>query len=170
MGAIPWGFSFAQKGVLVYGLPQGWLPGTGMVHPQVQAGPTVPQEVNPCQRNPNDHVLTPAVPNLLMDSTARITLLLPAGSTTNTSVPRTSTRSTVVPGNASETDTSVSILSARSARSKADLFLQRKYITKSPFRRVALMQGTISCPCADPVTIRSTMKLVTGRGVRISGT
>ena len=63
MGAILWGFSYAQKGVLVYGLPQGWLSGTGMVHPQIQAGPTVPQEVNSCQRNLNDHVLTQAVPN-----------------------------------------------------------------------------------------------------------
>ena len=74
MGAIPWGFSFAQKGVLVYGLPQGWLPGTGMVHPQMQTGSTVPQEVNPCQRNLNDRVLTQAAPNLLMDSTAMTTL------------------------------------------------------------------------------------------------
>ena len=63
MGAIPWGFFYAQKGVLVYGLPQSRLPGTGVVHRQVQAGSAVPQEVNPCQRNPNAHVLTQAVPS-----------------------------------------------------------------------------------------------------------
>lgn len=143
MGAIPWGFSFAQKGVLVYGLPQGWLLGTGMVHPEIQAGSTVPQEVNPCQRNLNDRVPTQAVPNLLMGSTAMIMLLLPADSTTNTSGPQTSTKSMAAPGNASVTATSHSTPFVSNAKKKADLFLQKKCITKSPFHRVALTQGTI---------------------------
>ena len=62
MGAIPWGFFYAQKGVLVYGLPQSRLPGTGVVHHQVQVGQTISQEVKQCQENPSDRVRTPAAP------------------------------------------------------------------------------------------------------------
>ena len=36
---------------------------------------------------------------------------------------------------------------------------------KIPSPKAALMQGTTLCPCADPVTTKSTTRLATGRGL-----
>ena len=99
-------------------------------------------EVNQCQADRNDRVLTSAVLTLRTDSTMSNTQPFHGNSTTSTSVPRISTRSTAVRGNAYATDTSHSTLFVSVAKRKVGLFLHRKCITRYPFHRVALMQGT----------------------------
>ena len=78
-----------------------------------------------------------------MDSTVKITQLLPDGSTTNTNALRTSTRSMAEPGNGFVTATSVTILCVSNARKKVKLFPQLKFTTRFPSQRAALMQERI---------------------------
>ena len=62
-------------------------------------------EVNRCQRNRNDRVLTPAVPSLQTDSTAKSIEYRNGESMTSMNDPRTSIKNTDAPGSASAIDT-----------------------------------------------------------------
>lgn len=161
MGAIPWGFSHAMKEVHSNGLPQGRLPGTDMVHPPLQIPPPSEEGGKPCQVDRNDRVPIPAVPTLRMDSIAANTLPLHENSTTNMSVPPTSTRNTAVHGNASVTAMSRSIPFANSASRTADSFQQRKYITNYPSPRVEHTQERTLWLCAAPAIRKFTTISVT---------
>ena len=161
MGAIPWGFSHATKEVHSHGLLQGGLPGTDMVHPPLQIPLSSEEGGKPCQVDQSDRVLTPAVPTLRTDSIAANTLPLHENSTTNTSVPPTSTKNTAVRGNASATVMFRSIPSVNSASRTADSFQRRKCITNCPSPRVEHTQERTLWLCAAPAIPRFTTISVT---------
>lgn len=161
MGAIPWGFSHATKEVHSHGLPQGRLLGTDMVHPPLHIPPPSEEGGKPCQVDQNDRVPIPAVPILQTDSIVANTLPLHENSTTSMNVHPTSTKSTVVRGNAFVTAMSRSIPSVNSVSRTADSFPRRKCITSCPSPRAEHTQERTLWLCAVPATRRFTTISVT---------